>query len=187
MSNLETQTLARINNLPLGEAVLEYQHLLAGDPNCQFAHRELGWALVQLSDMGDGELHIRRALELDPHDAWAHIFLGNVLWRKFEYADTETAFQTAVSLWPESSVPLLCLAVVYDYEKRQRLAGRYYRRALEIAPNDTAVLYRYGQFLRSQHRSAKARRIFERLLSIDEKSDQGWSELFEATLESRHH
>lgn len=131
------------------------------------------------------EYHIRRAIELDPADARAYIYLGNILWRQFEYETAEEAFQTAISLWPESSIPYWCLAIFYDYEKRPKLAGRLYRQALEINPDDTVALLRYGRFLRSQHRSVKAKRIFQRLLSLEPDHEQANAGLYEATLESK--
>jgi tetratricopeptide (TPR) repeat protein len=178
----ESQALTPVNALPLSEAVFEYQRLLADDPNCQFAHRELGWILVRLGNDDEGEFHIRCALEFDPSDAWANIYLGNVLWGKFEYEAAESAFQKAIALWPDSSVPYWCLAQFYDSEKRPRLAGRYYRKALELNPDDTVALLCYGRFLRMQHRNVKAKRILERLITLEPDNERANSELFEAML-----
>jgi Tfp pilus assembly protein PilF len=168
------------------EILVLCQRAIERDPDFQLAHRELGWAFRDENEMGKALYHIRRAIELDPTDGRAHIYLGNILWGLYDYEAAEAAFQTAISVWPESSVPYWCLAIFYHYEKSQRLAGRFYRMALEIDPNDTVALSLYGQFLRSQHRPVKARRIFQRLLSIEPDNQRANAGLFEAILESQH-
>ena len=109
-----------------------------------------------------------------------------MLWQQFAYDAAETAFQKAITIWPESSIPLWCLAMFYDYEKRPRLAGRYYRKSLELDPNDTVALLRYGHFLRTQHRHLKAKRIYERLLALEPYNERANSELYEATFSSQY-
>jgi Tfp pilus assembly protein PilF len=168
------------------EILVLCQRAIERDSDFQLAHRELGWAFRDENEIEKALYHIRRAIELDPTDGRAHIYLGNILWGLYDYEAAEAAFQTAISVWPESSVPYWCLAIFYDYEKSQRLAGRFYRMALEIDPNDTVALSLYGQFLRSQHRPVKARRIFQRLLSIEPDNQRANAGLFEAILESQH-
>jgi tetratricopeptide (TPR) repeat protein len=186
LTNEELRERIERFDFPRDEIIVLCRLALKRDPDFQLAHRELGWAFCGQDEIEKAEYHIQRAIELDPADGWARIYLGNVLWRRFEYEAAEAAFQTAISLWPDSSVPYWCLAMFYDYENRPRLAARFYRWALEIDPNDTVALYRYGHFLRSQHRSIKAKRIFQRLLSIEPANEHAIAGLYEATLESQH-
>jgi len=110
MNNDELRERIKRFDFPCDQAIALCQRAVERDPDFQLAHRELGWAFRKQDELEKAEYHIRRAIELDPIDAWAHIYLGNLLWRQFDYAAAEAAFQAAISLWPESSVPLWCLA-----------------------------------------------------------------------------
>jgi tetratricopeptide (TPR) repeat protein len=182
MTNEELRKRIERFDLPHDQAISLLQRALERDPDFQLAHRELGWAYCAKNELEEAEHHISRAINLNPTDGWAYIYLGNVRWRQLAYEAAEAAFQQALSLWSESSIPLWCLAMFYDYEKRPRLAGRYYRKALELNPNDTVALLRYGHFLRKQHRNVKAKRILERLLTLEPDSERANSELYEAML-----
>ena len=173
---IERFDLTRDHRIPLLQRALECE------PNVQLAHRELGWAYYDKDEFEKAEYHIMQSIDLNPIDGWAYIYLGNVLWRQHAYDAAEAAFQKATTIWSESSIPLWCLAMFYDCEKRPRLAGRYYRKALELVPNDTIALLLYGHFLRKQHRYVKAKRVLERLLALEPENERGNSELYEAML-----
>ena len=185
LTNEELRKRIERFDLPCENVIALLQRALEREPDFQLAHRELGWAYRAEDEIEKAVYHIMRAIDLNPTDGWAHIYLGNVLWRQFAYDAAEAAFQKAITVWPESSIPFWCLAVFYDYEKRPRLAGRYYRKALEIDPNDTVALLRYGHFLRTQHRNVKAKRVIERLLILEPDNERAYSELFEAMLASQ--
>jgi Tfp pilus assembly protein PilF len=173
-------------NFPHHETIAVCQLALERDPDFQLAHRELAQAFCSKGEIDKAEYHISRAIDLDPADGRAYIYLGNILWQRFDYEAAEDAFHTAIILWPESSIPYWCLAIFYDYEKQVGLAARFYRRALEIDPNDTVALLHYGLFLRSQRRNKRAKRIFQRLLSIEPANVHANAGLYQATFALQH-
>ncbi|MEW6736583.1 MAG: tetratricopeptide repeat protein [Acidobacteriota bacterium] len=137
------------------------------DPKYSYAHRELGWLLLQRDKYTDAEYHIRKTIELDNSDVWAYVYLGNLMWKKDELKDAEEAFKIGIKIWPDESLPHWCLAHFYECQDRREEARVLYERALELDPDDPSANLRFGLFLKGIGELEKARAHLERVLNID--------------------
>jgi tetratricopeptide (TPR) repeat protein len=118
------------------------------DPSYALAHRELGTLLKNIEPSVQAEYHLRRSLELDHTEMWARIHLGNLLWSRGDAHAAIAEFERAVALHPDASMPLWCIANVYETQELWKQAGALYERALEIEPDDSVAHMNYGRMLK---------------------------------------
>ncbi|WP_165248829.1 tetratricopeptide repeat protein [Paludisphaera soli] len=77
-----------------------------------------------------------RALRADPTDVWTHLYIGNLAYRERDWEVALIWFRFAAMLAPDMTVPLWCQADVYEFQDRQDLAEEYFRKAVEVDPDD---------------------------------------------------
>lgn len=86
---------------------------------------------------------LRRALDADPTDVWTHLYIGNMAYVERDWDTALVWFEFAAMLDPDITPPIWSQADVYEFQDRQDLAELYFRKAMELDPDDeqSARLY----------------------------------------------
>jgi tetratricopeptide (TPR) repeat protein len=109
---------------------------LADSPDDAALLLQIGCLHRELNDFRTAELFLLRAIDSDPQSAWARLYLGNVYYSRNQYGLAIHEWETARRLMPTSPCPYWCLADAHAAAGRIELADRYYRQAVELAPDD---------------------------------------------------
>jgi tetratricopeptide (TPR) repeat protein len=88
------------------------------------------------------------ALRLDPCDPWTHLYLGNYDYAQGDYPAAIERFRYAADLMPDGPAPFWCLADVFAAQGQPERAEAYYRKAIEIAPDDRQATRIYRNWCR---------------------------------------
>lgn len=88
----------------LQDALVEYQALVAEDPENAWAYNRIGAILAQVGDETGAEQALNRALELDPDLPQAHSNLGNLLYARGQYELALEKYKQALALNPDNPV-----------------------------------------------------------------------------------
>jgi Flp pilus assembly protein TadD len=78
-----------------------WQSIRARDPNCYFACKHLGYALVQNGQEDKSLTYFQKAVELEPDDAEVHNNLGNVRLQNGQWDGAIRQYQEALRLKPD--------------------------------------------------------------------------------------
>jgi predicted TPR repeat methyltransferase len=120
----------------LEEAKKAYRKAIKIKPNYTDALCNLGNIYYDTDEMDEAEVLYRKVLRIDKKYQYAYNNLGNILRDKTEYHEAAELFETAIKLDKEFSDPYYNLGNVYkdleDFDK----AVSYYRKYLEMEPND---------------------------------------------------
>lgn len=86
---------------------------------------------------------LRRALDADPTEVWTHLYIGNMAYEERDWDTALIWFEFAALLAPDIPPPLWGQADVYEFQGRQDLAEVYFRKAMDLDPDDqqSARLY----------------------------------------------
>ncbi|WP_156512654.1 tetratricopeptide repeat protein [Planctomyces sp. SH-PL62] len=79
---------------------------------------------------------LARALQADPTDVFTHLYIGNLAYRERDWEVALIWFEFAALIAPDSPAPLWCQADVYEFQEKQDLAEEFFRRAVEVDPDD---------------------------------------------------
>ncbi|MEO7100971.1 MAG: tetratricopeptide repeat protein, partial [Luteolibacter sp.] len=101
------------------------------DGNNAYAHRMLGFSLMQMGNVADAKKSLKQALELAPDDAKGYMLLGQIAFENAEYSEAETNFKAAITADPVLSDPYINLALVCVRLNRIDAARDYYNQALD--------------------------------------------------------
>jgi TolB-like protein/Tfp pilus assembly protein PilF len=128
--------------------------------------------------------YFRRAIQIDPNYAlcWAelgraHQIEAGQLWNSFDdgYEQAETLSRKALDIEPDLPEGYAVLGYVHQMRRFDfSEAERCFRRALELAPENSFVLRRMGILVRALGRFDEAQMYFARALSIDPLSPSNW-------------
>jgi len=109
--------------------------------------------------------HLRRSVELDPEYHWSRLYLANLLWQLKRVRQARVHFEAAARLRPDDGFVLSACADFLSVQSggSERVEPRF-RKAVELAPEEPAVRYQYGQHLLRTKRYGEARReLFDAL------------------------
>ena len=129
-------------------AILHLQKALAIRPADAPAHRDLGIAFFQRSQVKDALAQFQAVVDIQPDSPEAHMNLGNLLHHQPGQLDNAIAqFQKAVELQPNDPQAHNNLANALAEEDRVPDALPHYFRALEIRPDYAEAHFGLGRIL----------------------------------------
>ncbi len=134
----------------ISEAVAQYRHVLAEEPDNLYARRKLGGVLAAQGDLGEAIQHLRRAVEIDPRDAESHAELASALALADQPLPAVASYRTALNLqsanWPLVASRLARLLATHPEDRVRsgaeavRLAEAACRQTNHEAPELLATL-----------------------------------------------
>lgn len=122
----------------LDEAIRYFNEYIDKDPNCLAAWNSLADCYRKLEKYDEAIEYYEYALAINPIDAYANINLTNIYYDREQYQKTlEIIFEAIDNGMPETNDTSTIIAdCLYNLNKPSK-AESYYRKALEICPNDT--------------------------------------------------
>ncbi|MEI6175998.1 MAG: tetratricopeptide repeat protein [Verrucomicrobiota bacterium] len=131
-----TPTLCRLGvvHLKLNDpavAVDTFRRAVELDANNPYAHRMLGFAMMQTGDIPAAEQAVRHSVELAPNDAKSLTLLATLCHTLGKTGEAESFFKAAITADPVPSEPYYNLARICARNKRYDLAKEYYQQALD--------------------------------------------------------
>ncbi len=146
------------------EAIVQYQKALEINPNDAQFHHNLASALVQQGGVDEAIVHYQEGLKIEPNDAVGHSNLGNALAQRGRVDEAIAHCQEALEIrrgtlgekHPTYVGSLINLAWLYHNTGDSARAGRLYRQALEVNPNDAQAHYFFGLTLHQQGKDQEA-------------------------------
>ena len=122
------------------EAIKAGEAAIAADPEYDFAHRALGWALQQKGNDKRAETHFTTALELVPEGAYNHYALALLMMKLNRRKEASASMERAIAIDPENSTFLGAYAELRVSEAKLDEASDLAARALALDPDDTGAL-----------------------------------------------
>ncbi len=128
------------------EAIVESQKALEIKPDFAAAHNNLGNALLQNNQSGDGVRgqepavdeaieHFRKALQIKPDFTQARSNLAKALWQKGQMDEAIAQFQKTLEIEPNDAEAEFCLGTAFLQKREVNEAIAHYQKALEINPD----------------------------------------------------
>ncbi len=133
----------------------------------------LGIALTRAGAVDRAIAAFERAIALAPSDAAIHFNRGVALWRIGQLDEAETAAVRATALDPRSAPAFALRATVSRDRGDEAEADRYYRRSLDLDPDNSEVLYDYCAFLETRLAYDAIAALGDRVLASDPDSVVG--------------
>jgi tetratricopeptide (TPR) repeat protein len=134
------------------EAVGEYRHVLALDPNRSRIHYRLGRTLLGQSRQNnspelkaDALKEFQQELQLDPSDASAAYELGESARSAGQLEEARGYFEQALKFYPDFEEAHLGLAAVLMAQGESKLALPHLQKAVAINPGDEVGWYRLSR------------------------------------------
>ena len=128
----------------------------------------LGNLLLQHKEYEQAESFFLRALQLDEHMATAHFGLASLHYELGKYKDAASAFRACIALNMEDAEVYYLLGMSYLKLKNPLLASPFLQRASELEEG-VDYLFQYGLTLAQLDHLTEAKKVFKRVLAIDEK------------------
>jgi len=161
------------------EALEAFQAAVALDPALALARANLGQALVESSQAEEALEHCQEAVRLQPNLAAAHNNLGNAFRNLGRWDLAHSAYAEALRLSPELGDARIHGNLGFALQQDGKLAEAFpcFRRAVELAPDDTEM----WQYLANAHVAdedyAAAIPCFERIVALKPEWVQGHNDL----------
>lgn len=106
-----------------------------------------GAELVSTNQLSAAQELYAQALRNFPDDPDLHFELGMVFFRQHDWAEAVKHFKSTLNRRPKSVKPLFYLAESYFMESDLDLARQTIAHAADLAPNDSQVCQKYGEYL----------------------------------------
>ncbi|HLP78741.1 MAG TPA: tetratricopeptide repeat protein [Candidatus Paceibacterota bacterium] len=110
---------------------------------------------------------LQHALAIDPHDVQCWIALGSLHFTGGNLDSALLAFTQANELKPADPAIILHLALTHQHRKEWAETEWYFRRTLELRPDDVATLKLFSGYLMARGRHEEARHRLEQALAFD--------------------
>jgi len=94
----------------------------------------------------------------DGNHSW--YVVGDIFWHQQKYQLALRAFQKAARCWPEDAEAQMAIGNCHAELNRPKLAERFFRRSLELAPRKTSVKFNLANALFDQAEFAGAIQIY---------------------------
>ena len=149
------------------EAIESYKRALKINPNYFEVYNNLGVALNDFKKPKDAISYLRKALKINPHYPEAYNNLGNAL-KEIESLDQAIeSYENAIKLNPKFIDPYTNLAIVFASKKNENEKAEYYfKKALEISPENSEALKYFSDFLVSIQRYSEAKALLEKCVIL---------------------
>jgi Flp pilus assembly protein TadD len=134
----------------------------------QPAHLKQGLLALDRGRYQDARGHLQRAIDLKPDDAVAHNALGAALLKLRMIDAAEASFRSALAFQPDLVNACSNLGYLLFREREQFEAGAaQIENALQVTPNDEAVLCNWTMVLQQQGRFDELLGLSDRLLAAN--------------------
>ena len=162
------------------EALVLLNEILAEDPNCEEAHYQKTWVLLEIPGHKKEALEsIHEAITLDPDFAPYTATKSIVLNRLDRSTEALTAAQTAIAQDPDLPMAWIAKAGALGDKNEWAKAEEAARKALELDPDETTAANLLTLYLRMQGKLDASSENIEDLLSEDAEdpfthANAGW-------------
>ena len=143
------------------EAIESYQQAIALDPRYYATYQELGAFYYHYGEYAQAAEQFRKVIARAPGFFNAYTNLGATLDEMGRDDDAVKALLTSLRIH-ESGRALNSLAAIKAYQNRDAEAIVYYRKALDVDPDNDIILLNLGDSCRRVGRNAEARAYYER-------------------------
>jgi tetratricopeptide (TPR) repeat protein len=148
-------------------AIRSYEQAVDNDPNDWESWNNLGNARRSANDNQGSVQALRRAAELAPDSAPIRLNLATALIQAGDWDAAETELRQMVTDFPEDPNPLRELHVILKQEGRDREALDAIQAAVNLAPDDIALLLGLASHLSYMLKSADAEAVYRRVMELD--------------------
>jgi len=171
--------LARVGKA--GEAVAEFQAILADDPRNLPAYIELARSDVGLHRYVDGASQLKAALALDPHNVEAEELLGDIWLTVGDSGRASVEFHHLLTFAPQDYEAHFGLGLLAARQHNSPEALQHFRAALAANPRSAEAHYQLGLILEAQKDKRTAEAEFKAALQIDPQFREARRELAKLT------
>jgi Flp pilus assembly protein TadD len=154
------------------QAISQFRHALAINPNNSEAHSDLGTSLCQVGAFEEGMEQFREALAIDPHDDSAHTNMGMALIQEGRDEPAIEQFRMALQIDPKSVQAHLELGDLLARHGQLDLAAQELLSVLQIRPNQVEASTNLGVLYLDQGRLDDALFRFNEALKISPNSSE---------------
>ncbi|MCW1886452.1 tetratricopeptide repeat protein [Luteolibacter flavescens] len=113
------------------DAAKVFRNAAVIDSNNPYAHRMLGYSLMQTGEYGEAREALRRSVELAPTHAEGRVVLGKLCFDLGEESEAEKEFKAAIDFDGAMADPYFNLAFLYAKQGKKKQGLEFYRNALE--------------------------------------------------------
>jgi Flp pilus assembly protein TadD len=143
-----------------------WQNIIACDPNCYLAHKNLGDALLQTGQEDKALACFQKAVEIEPDDTSAHFNIGNALFKRGRLDEAVAHFRKAVELEPDNAAAHNNLGNALLQKGKVDEAIVHYQKALQIKPDNVETHINLGSALFQKGRVDEAIAHYQKALQI---------------------
>jgi len=118
------------------------------------------------SDFNKAESSCLKLQHANSYQGEVYNSLGNLYLVSGNTAEAEVNFQAALTLNLDSDEALIGLARTYAQLNKHLLANQYFKRAIQVSPNDSEAHELYGSYLFYQGKNQKAIQEFKRVIAL---------------------
>lgn len=132
----DTDTMCRLGNVNLRrekplEAADVFKKAIEIDRNNPYAHRMLGYSLMQAGDLGEALGSLQKSVELAPTNADGRVLLGKLYFDVGQDEQAEEQFKSAIGCDETMHQAYFNLAYLYAKQGKKKQGLEYYRNAIE--------------------------------------------------------
>jgi tetratricopeptide (TPR) repeat protein/peroxiredoxin len=153
----------------LDDAIVNFQQLLALEPNSALAHYNLATALAKIKQTNLAIEHYQSALRADPDLAPAHNGLADLLLRTRQLDKAAEHYRHAIRLAPENAAARINLGTVLAAGGQVAEAITHFQNVIKTDDRHAEAHYNVGAIFTSQEKLDEAARHFRRAIEIDSK------------------
>lgn len=136
------------------------------NPDDEIAHLKMGKLFMFTEDYPKAFAEINTVLRTNVYNAEAYFLKGMCYKGMKDTAKAISSFQTAVQTEPRYVDAHMQLALIYE-AKKDPVALKYFENAYRADSTDLEPLYGQGMFWQNQGKYAEAKKVFQRIISID--------------------
>jgi tetratricopeptide (TPR) repeat protein len=135
--------------------------------HCPHCYDHMGWSLFARGLWDKAIFCWLRALDMPDASPDLHPRIAQAFWRKGQLEQARRHFLSDLRRNPGRTSTLISLGDLLEHMGRFDEAGEKFRRAIELAPDDPAVLYHHGRWLLRNGNNAQAALAFRKVLTQD--------------------
>jgi len=118
------------------------------------------------NDFNSAEKNCSKILKSNSYQDEVFNSLGELYLVSGQFEDAERNFQAALTLNLDSVDALIGLARVYEQLNDSMLTNQYFKRAIQVSPNDSESHEKYGSFLFYQGENESAIKEFKKVIAL---------------------
>lgn len=168
----EAAALQLIKEQKFEEAAKILIELMETYPKEPKHYMQFGQLLFQMKQYEEAERFLLKAIELDESIAASFYSLGNLYYETALYDDAEKIFHHALKLGLRDSDAHFMLGMTYVQKDKITLSLPYLQRSAELS-DEVDKHFQYGLSLAKLNYIEEAKRVFEKVIALDEHHADG--------------